>query len=107
MAVTMRANIVGRRGRGRIYLPALSQSIITSNAIIASSAANTIRASFKTLIDDLQNMPGFTTYLPIVSVMSAGASVAVRPVEVRTGSRIDTVKSRRAQVDETYTSTAL
>lgn len=107
MAVTLRANIVGRTGRGRIYLPALSATLVASNGLIVSGSADTIRAAFKTLIDNLQNVAGFSTYLPIVVVTSAGAATAVRPVEVRTGSRIDTVKSRRQQVDETYTSTAL
>lgn len=106
-ALSMRANIVGRSGRGRIYLPALSASCLTSDAVISGTVQTTMAAAFKTLIDNLQNVSGWSTYLPIVVVTSAGAATAVRPVEVRLGNRFDTIKSRRQQVDETYSSTAL
>lgn len=107
LAITLRANIVGRRGRGRVYMPAVSQATIATNGIISTTQADLWRTSMKTLIDNLQNVPGYSLNIPIVSVMSAGSATAVRPVEVRTGNRLDTIKSRRAQVDESYTTLAL
>lgn len=107
MALSLRANLVGRRGRGRVYVPALAQSVLASDGTIAATPSNTMRAAFKTLIDDLQALPGTPAYIPIVSVMSSDSDTAVRPVEVRTGSRLDTIQSRRRQVDEVYTTTAL
>ena len=107
LAVTLRANIVGRKGRGRFYLPALPQSLATSDATASGTPRTTIIGHAKTLVDDLQNLPGFSLHTGIVAVTSAGASEAVRPVELRIGDRFDTIKSRRAQVDETYTELAL
>lgn len=107
MALSTRANLVGRRGRGRVFIPALSQTILASDGTIASSAANSMRAAFVTLINDLQAQPGLTQHLPIVFVGSSDSPTVVRPVEVRTGSRLDTIQSRRRQVSEVYTVTAL
>lgn len=107
LAVSTRANLVGRRGRGRVYIPALYSGILGADGTVSAGNANTIRAAFKTLIDDLQALPGLTEFMPIVTVMSADSDTAVRPVEVRTGSRLDTIQSRRRQVSEVYTTTAL
>jgi hypothetical protein len=107
LAVTLRANIVGRKGRGRFYLPALSTSMVSSDCIVSSTPKSTILNAAKTMIDGLQNLPGFSTFTGIVCVTSAGAATAVRPVELRIGDRVDTIKSRRAQVNETYTDLAL
>lgn len=107
MALSTRANLVGRRGRGRVFIPALSTSIITSDGTINSTNAGTMRAAFKTLIDDLQNVPGWSLNIPVVFVGSSDSPTVVRPVEVRTGSRLDTIQSRRRQVSEVYGTTAL
>jgi hypothetical protein len=107
MAVSTRANILGRRGRGRIYVPALAQSTIDTAGMWSGTPANAIRAAFVAYINALQNLPGLPDYLPMVSIMSPGKDEAVRPTEVRTGSRVDTIRSRREQVPETYTATAL
>lgn len=107
MALSTRANLVGRRGRGRVYLPALVASDIGSDGTIGSTVSTTLRTAFKTLIDDLQAQPGLTQHLPIVFVGSSDSATVVRPVEVRTGSRLDTIQSRRRQVAEVYTTTAL
>lgn len=107
MAISLRANIVGRRGRGRFYLPGLSSTLGTSDGTINPTDANAIRAAAVTLINNIQNVPGTPDYIPLVAIMSAGSATAVRPAEVRTGSRFDTIRSRREQVPETYTATAL
>ena len=107
MALSTRANLVGRRGRGRIYIPALYGGAVATDGTVNSSMATAMRGAFKTLIDNLQALPGLTQYMPIFSVMSADSNTAVRPVEIRTGSRVDTIQSRRRQVSEVYTVTAL
>jgi hypothetical protein len=107
MALSTRANLVGRRGRGRVYVPALSSTIIGADGTIATASANSMRAAFKTLFDDLQNQPGLTQHIPLVFVGSADSPTVVRPVELRTGNRLDTIQSRRRQVAESYTVTAL
>lgn len=107
MAISMRADIIGRRGRGRIYLPALSTGLLASDGTIAATPANTLRSSFVTLVNNLQNVSGWSTYMPIVSILSAGSADAVRPSQVRTGNRFDTIQSRRRQVAEAYATTPL
>lgn len=107
MAITVRANILGRRGRGRIYLPALGTNILDNLGVIPAAAQTTIRGAFTTLINDLQNLPGTPDYLPLFTVMSPGLTSGVRPSQVRTGQRLDTIRSRREQVAEVYTTTDL
>lgn len=107
MALSTRANLVGRRGRGRIYLPALDVALLAADGTVVSGSATLLRTAFKTLIDDLQAQPGLTQHLPLVFVGSADSPTVVRPVEVRTGNRFDTIQSRRRQVAEAYTATAL
>lgn len=107
MALSTRANLVGRRGRGRVYIPALSTTVLSSDGTISTTPATTFRTAFKDLIDDLQASPGLEHFIPLVSIMSADSPTVVRPVEIRTGSRLDTIQSRRRQVSEVYTTTAL
>lgn len=107
MALSTRANLVGRRGRGRIYLPALSTNMMASDGTVAVANADGARAAFKTLIDNVQAQPGFTVNMPIVFVGSSDSATVVRPVELRTGNRLDTIQSRRRQVAESYAVTAL
>jgi hypothetical protein len=85
LAITMRANIVGRKGRGRIYVPAWGTGSLENNSTLKAATGTGLRNGMKALIDNVQNVAGFSTYLPIVVVTSAGATEAVRPVEVRTG----------------------
>lgn len=107
MALSTRANLVGRRGRGRVYIPGLSQNTLAADGTLATAAADACRAAFKTLIDNLQAQPGFTLNMPIVFVGSSDSLDVVRPVEVRTGNKLDTIQSRRRQVAESYATTAL
>lgn len=107
LALSTRSNLVGRRGRGRVYIPALVASTLAGDGTVSTGNADAMRAAFKTLIDDLQSTPGFATMIPLVSTMSADSATVVRPVEVRTGNRLDTIQSRRRQVAESYTTTAL
>lgn len=107
VAVSMRANILGRRGRGRVYLPAFGVGSMDNDALLVAATGTALRTAFKALIDNIQNVPGTPDYIPLVVVTSAGQATAVRPVEVRTGNRIDTIRSRREQVPEVYTALAL
>jgi hypothetical protein len=107
MALSLRANIIGRRGRGRIYLPAVGANTIDSAGTINGSVTNAIRPAFVTLVNDLQNLPGTPEQVPIVTIMSPGSATGVRPSQVRTGQRLDTIRSRREQVPEIYTPTDL
>lgn len=109
MAVSLRSPIVGRRGRGRIFLGGLTTQFMATDGTIPGVVQTTVRTATKTLIDTMQAVDGsnMVEYMPIVSVMSANSPTAVRPSEIRTGNRLDTMQSRRRQVAETYTSLPL
>lgn len=107
MALSLRADIIGRRGRGRIYLPALVPAVNDTTGVVPTATQATFRTAFKTLVDNLQNLPGTPQYIPIVSILSPGQATVVRPSQIRTGNRLDTIQSRRRQVAEVYATTAL
>lgn len=107
VALSLRAPVLGRRGRGRIYLPAMTSGIVATDGTIGSATTTAMRAAFVTLVNALQQLPGTPDYLPLVAILSPGSTTAYRPLEARTGQRVDTIRSRREQVPETYTTTAL
>ena len=107
MALSLRADIIGRRGRGRIYLPALVPAVNDTTGVVPTATQTVLRTAFKALVDNLQNLPGTPQYIPIVSILSPGQATVVRPSQIRTGNRLDTIQSRRRQVAEVYATTAL
>ena len=106
IAMSMRAPVIGRKGRGRIYLPGVAATTLT-NQVLNSGTISALNTAFGTLIGNLQNMVGWNLYNPVVSVMSAGSATAHRPSEIRIGNHMDIQRRRVAQSPETYTSVAL
>lgn len=108
IAVTWRANVLGRRGRGRIYMPGFtSGNALNSDGTVSSGFRTTLSSNAKTMILNLDNPPGTPDYGPIVAVMSAGSSTAVRPAQVRVGSHWDSQRRRQQQMAEQYTDQTL
>jgi len=107
LAVTLRAPIIGRRGRGRIYLPGLGTTVLAADGTTNPATASAVKNAMVTLVTNLQDMPGTEDYGPIVCVTSAGQATAVRPSEVRVGSHLDAQRRRQHQATETYSSAAL
>lgn len=109
LALTFRAPIIGRRGRGRMYFPALSQSAgtINTDGTVATAAGTSLLAAMATFVTNLENSPGTEAYGPTVMVTSAGKSSGVRPSMIRVGNHFDVQKRRQAQIVETYQTTAL
>ena len=109
IACTFRAPIVGRRGRGRFYLPAFSSvsTVLDTDGTVKSSYRTTLAGYLTTLIGNLENGPGTPVYEPMLAVLSAGSSTAVRPAQVRVGSHWDVQRRRQHQVVEEYTSVDL
>lgn len=107
LAVSLRAPILGRRGRGRMFLPAMAGAITTAG-VVGATPRNTIKTALVTFVTDLNNLPGIDwPYRPSVCVSSAGAATAVRPSEVRIGSFMDVQRRRGDQVVESYETAAL
>lgn len=104
LAVTMRAPVTSRRGRGRFYIPALANNtIIASDGTVNGTPASTILTALQTLVNDLENAPGTEQMSPLVMVTSAGQSTAYRPSQLRVGNHFDAQRRRQHQVTETYT----
>lgn len=106
-ALSMRAGIVGKRGRGRIYWPAPSTGMLDGSGKVAAASRTTLANSFVTLIENLNNVPGVEPFRTQVAVMSAANVTAVLPAEVRVGDHFDVQRRRQHQVDETYTVASL
>lgn len=108
-ALTLRAPIVGRRGRGRVYVPALStdQNDATNGTVLGTTLTS-MRGWLATLVaafDGLVFTEGL--YAARTVVTSAGKDTAVIPTEVRTGSHWDVQRRRQQEVAETYGTTFL
>lgn len=107
LAVSLRAPVIGRRGRGRFYLPGLSGLLGESDGTFNATGDTTVRPSAVTLISNLENASGLDLMTPVVAVMSAGSTTAVRPSQVRVGNHFDAQRRRQHQVAEVYGSTTL
>lgn len=107
VAVSLRAPITGRRGRGRMYLPGLVSGALTVDGTVNSSQASDMATKTKTFITNLEDVPGTEEYTPVVTVMSAGGSVGVRPSQVRVGSHFDVQRRRQHQAIEAFTTVTI
>lgn len=107
MVISLRAPISGRRGRGRVYIPGLTEAALDADGTIADTTRTPWAASMVTLIDALEDDPGLDVYAPTVMVTSAGRSTGVRPSEVRIGDHWDVQRRRQDQAVEDFLTTAL
>lgn len=108
LAMSFRAPVIGRRGRGRMYLPALaSGSCQNADGTVASAPATSVIGALQTLVSNVENLPGTEEYTTVVSVLSAGSTTAVRPSQVRVGNHFDAQRRRQHQVTESYSIGAL
>jgi len=107
LALSMRAGIVGRRGRGRVYLPGYAATSIDSQGQAGLSNQSRLGEALRDLIKDLEDTAGVDTYTGNVVVMSAQNTTAVIPNEVRVGNHVDAQRRRQHQVEEQYYITAL
>lgn len=107
LVVSLRAPVMGRKGRGRFYLPALHTSLTAPDGVVNATAATAIANATKTMIQSLENLPGADPLGGFVMVTSAGSPQAVRPTEVRVGNHFDVQRRRQDQVQEAYTVAAI
>jgi len=109
ICTTLRAPVLGRRGRGRWYSPPPAIGSGTNNLgkVLAAWRTTMVNAG-KTLVDSFNAIgaPG-TDYTPLVAVAAATSSTMIRPTEVRVGDHFDAQRRRQHQVAEVYTSVGL
>ena len=89
-----------------MYLPALGGGISTGGAI-GYTEITTLLSAMATFSANLENLPGWTNYVPRVAIMSAGSATAIRPTQVRVGNHFDIQQRRARSVGEVYSATSL
>lgn len=104
LAASLRAPIVGRRGRGRMYIPGLAVLAAATDGTVASATQTAVATALNTLVDNLDNRGGTPDYDSLVMVTSVGSATAVRPSQARVGNHFDVQRRRQHQVTETYVS---
>lgn len=110
VCVSLHAPVLGRRGRGRMYVPALSSSssyVLDPTGKVHATFITNMRTYAKTFVNAIDNSSGYTFCDRQVVVMSAGSQSCIRPNTVRIGDHFDVQRRRQHQVPEVYASTAL
>jgi hypothetical protein len=103
IAVSFRAPIVGRRGRGRMYIPALNVTAIKADGLVSANALNALSAGGQTLVTSLANMPGIDLQNSGLVIGSGASRIMVKPSECRVGDHVDAQRRRQHQAEELYT----
>ena len=97
----------GRASRGRFYIPMGNINVETNGRISTPNAAG-VAGSAKTLIQNLNDWPGFTTFpTPDVIVASGMDGSWERVTKVAVGNVIDTQRRRRGDLTEVYSEQAI
>ena len=107
LAVSLRAPISGRTGRGRMYIPGLGTPSLEVNGTAKSTVRTTIATAAKTLVNSLDDAPGVDQQGTIVMVTSAGKALGVRPSQIRVGDHYDAQRRRQHQAVESYVQQSL
>lgn len=107
IALSMRAGIVGRRGRGRMYLPAVASTTNDNSGKVVAGNRTALANATAALITAINDQPGLDTLQTRVIVTSAAATDCVLPTEVRVGDHFDAQRRRQHQVDEVYTTVSV
>lgn len=103
IACSMRTAIVGKRGRGRVYLPGLGTNVMDTSGQVSSTVLTLLATQLRLLVSGMKNLPGLDQAVPDVIICSADSVTAVIPHEVRVGNHFDVQRRRQHQVAEVYT----
>lgn len=99
----------GGRGRsrfGRMYLPLLKVRV-GDDGCMPQITQDEILGSCRTLLTNISNLPGIDAGAGVVVASGAGAG-ALKPVQsIRVGRVVDTMRSRRRSMEESYRSVSL
>lgn len=107
VAVSLRAPISGRTGRGRMYVPGIASTSLATNGTVISNTRDALALAGKTLLNSLDDAPGLDVWGLVTMVTSAGKATAVRPSQIRVGDHFDAQRRRQHQAVETYTAQTL
>ena len=107
VALSFRAPLSGRRGRGRMYVPAVASTMNDGAGSVASTPTTALLAALQTFVTDVETMNLWTGWKPCICVTSPGRGTVVRPTQVRIGNHFDVQTRRQDGVRETYTAASL
>ncbi len=101
LVVSLNTDRRGRTGRGRFYLPMPGCDITPDTLQIGEGNRDGIQASAAAFLSNIMNAPGLDVLdLRVVVASTKGYNSTV--TGVRVGKVLDTVRSRRRQLQETY-----
>lgn len=107
IAVSFRAQVVGKRGRGRMYIPALNNTAVGANGQVAANVLSSWPTAGATLARNLSNLPNLDRSNSGLVIGSAASRTMVVPQECRVGNHVDVQRRRQHQAEETYTTVAI
>lgn len=104
VVVSLITDTAGARGRGRMYVPPMSLSNVTTGGLISSGAGVDLLDAFEAFFEGLNA----STLVPDDVSVYSGADATLREVStIRVGSVFDSQRRRRNAIPETYQSRAI
>lgn len=96
--------VAGRKGKGRIYMPAPPTALVTvAGGLLSSGAATNQATAAAALLDDLTYIDGEAPETFVHPIVTGSPWTKYSKVKaVRCGNVIDTQRRRRNQITETY-----
>lgn len=102
LAVSLNTARRGPTGKGRFYLPMVSRSVDPVTCLLSVADATTTATGTATLISNLNNQPGVDQFPGFQVVVASTKGYNTPVTSVRVGRVLDTIRSRRRQLDEQY-----
>lgn len=108
IAVSWQTTVIGRKGRGRIFLPPTGSAVLAEDGNLPGASTAHVAAGAKAFIEQTAitpTGPGNHWALPVVTGSPYTAYGEI--VEARVGSVVDSQRRRRRSLHETYANIAL
>jgi hypothetical protein len=102
LALSLGTDRRGPTGKGRFFVPMPTFQLLANTFLIGTAEADLIRTQLQTLINAVNNEPGLDGFERRVVVASTKGYNS-RVTSVRVGRLIDTMRSRRTSLGESYT----
>lgn len=108
VVVSERTPLIGRRGKGRIYLPAPVASVMDSHGRLGSSWVGDVLSNATAFFEGLSYTPESTEGPHVRPIVTGSPWVNYGMVQtLKVGDLVDTQRRRRNQIDETYVTGSL